>query len=75
MTSGTVFTAAGQERSVLAALCTVLHDQGLLEGFRRDFLATCVEDRPTCEREHANLRPIADVFGRGEPLIELPAVR
>jgi hypothetical protein len=27
MTSGTVFTAALEERSVLAALCTVLHDK------------------------------------------------
>ncbi len=65
----------GERIDALNVLATVLHDQGLLEGFRRDFLATCTEDRPTCEREHANLRPIADVFGRGEPLVELPAVR
>ncbi|WP_310463160.1 alkaline phosphatase family protein [Sphaerotilus sp.] len=81
-TIATLFHGAGVRPGVyreridaLNVLATVLHDQGLLEGFRRDFLATCVEDRPTCEREHANLRPIADVFGRGEPLIELPAVR
>lgn len=79
-TIATLFHGAGVRPGVyrervdaLNVLATVLHDQGLLEGFRRDFLATCVEDRPTCEREHANLRPVGDVFGRGEPLVEQPA--
>lgn len=79
-TIATLFHGAGvrpglyRERiDALNVLATVLHDQGLLEGFRSDFLATCVEDRLTCEREHANLRPIADVFGHGESLVELPA--
>jgi hypothetical protein len=65
----------GERIDALNVLATVLHDQGLLDTFRRDFLATCLEDRATCEREHANLRPIADVFGRGQPLTEHPAVR
>lgn len=76
----TLFHGAGVRPGVyreridaLNVLATVLHDQGLLESFRRDFLATCVEERATCEREHANLRPVTDVFGRGEPLTELPA--
>ncbi|WP_442774726.1 hypothetical protein [Sphaerotilus montanus] len=65
----------GERIDALNVLATVLHDQGLLESFRRDFLATCTEDRATCAREHANLRPITDVFGRGQPLTEIPAVR
>ena len=82
MTVATLFHGAGVRPGVygeridaLNVLATVLHDQGLLESFRRDFLATCTEDRATCAREHANLRPITDVFGRGQPLTEIPAVR
>lgn len=79
-TIATLFYGAGVRPGVyreridaLNVLATVLHDQGLLDRFRADFLLTCPEDRATCEREHANLRPITDVFGQGEPLQELPA--
>jgi hypothetical protein len=78
----TVFYGAGVKPGVyreridaLNVLATVLHDQGLLDTFKRDFIATCPEDKATCEREHANLRPIADVFGRGAALDELPPTR
>lgn len=59
----------------LNVLATVLHNQGQLAGFRRDFALTCPDDAATCTRELANLRPILDVFGRGPALKEIPSVR
>lgn len=59
----------------LNVLATVLQDQGLLERFRRDFLATCPEAAAVCAREHENLRPIRDALGEGPALEELPVLR
>lgn len=59
----------------LNVLATVLHNQGLLDAFRRDFALTCPDDSATCARQLANLRPIEDVFGRGPALREIPPVR
>ena len=77
----TLFYGAGVKPGVyreridaLNVLATVLHDQGLLERFRRDFLATCPESAANCAREHDNLRPIRDAFGEGPALEELPPV-
>ena len=50
-------------------------DQGLLERFRRDFLATCPDAAAVCAREHENLRPIRDALGEGPALEELPVLR
>ncbi|RTL34796.1 MAG: hypothetical protein EKK49_08115 [Rhodocyclaceae bacterium] len=59
----------------LNVLATILHDQGQLADFRRDFARSCPDDAATCSRELANLRPILDVFGRGPALKEIPPVR
>lgn len=58
----------------LNVLATILHNQGQLAGFRRDFALTCPDDAATCTRERANLRPILDVFGRGPALKEIQPV-
>jgi hypothetical protein len=61
-----------QERiDALNVLATVLHNQDLLENFRRDFAATCPEEPATCARELANLRPVQDALGAGVALKEL----
>jgi hypothetical protein len=77
---GALFYGAGVKPGVykeridaLNVLATVLHDQGLLERYRHDFLATCPEAQAVCAREHENLRPIRDAFGEGPALEELPA--
>lgn len=59
----------------LNVLATILHNQGQLADFRRDFTRTCPDDAATCTRELANLRPILDVFGRGPALKEIPPIQ
>jgi hypothetical protein len=78
----TLFHGAGVKPGVyseridaLNVLATVLNLHGLLPAFKDDFLLTCPEDRATCEREAANLRPVLDVFGAGAALEEIAPVQ
>ena len=56
----------------LNVLSTILDRYGLLDQFKRDFLA--VHTSLEAKQEYANLRPIKDVFGEGPKLAPLPKI-